>query len=128
VISVGLRETWGLTPDGIAAYLNVVPGVAGNYSVSVVQEICGWLQSDNDRVVACIALCLRGWYRRDRVCIFWSDKGISVANSNRPMWSATGIVLPLRSRTDWGPRVWPGWWRPRQLAMLSKRAGAVVLS
>ena len=22
----------------------------------------------------------RGWYRRDRVCIFWSDKGIPVAD------------------------------------------------
>lgn len=41
VISVGLRETWGLTPAEIAAYLNVVPGVAGNYSVAVLRQICG---------------------------------------------------------------------------------------
>jgi hypothetical protein len=41
VISAGLRETWGLTSDEIVAYLNGVPGVAGNYSVSVLRRICG---------------------------------------------------------------------------------------
>jgi len=41
VISAGLGETWGLTLDEIVAYLKVVPGVAGNYSISELRQTCG---------------------------------------------------------------------------------------